>query len=198
MTERRTRRGLLRGAAAGVAGVAAGSLAPASALAADGDTLKLAADNVAANTTVLRIADSGQAALELRSRTDEGTLKAFNDSSDGYGVLAVGEAFGLVAVGNTEAAVYATSDDALALKILGRVGLSRSGVLTVPAGTRSLSFSPGFHGVRTSTMAFATLQTYRSNLWISAAIPDVATQKITIWLSRTVSVPMTVAWMLLD
>ncbi len=195
MSDTRTRRGLLAGA---VAGVAAGALVPASALAADGDNVVLAGDNVANNPTVLRIEDSGQAALELRSRTDEGTLKAFNDASDGAAITANGEGYGLIAVGRTQAAIYATSDDALALKVLGTVELSRSGVITVPARTQSVSFSAGYHGVLATTKAFATLQSYRSNVWVTAAVPNAATQKITIWLNRTVSVPMSVAWTLLD
>ena len=194
MSDTRTRRGLLAGA---VAGVAAGALVPASALAADGDNVVLAGDNVANNPTVLRIEDSGQAALKLRSRTDEGTLKAFNDASDGAAITANGEAYDLIAVGRTQAAIYATSDDALALKVLGTVAappLRRHH----RARADTVTFLAGYHGVLATTKAFATLHAYRSNVWVTAAVPNAATQKITIWLNRTVSVPMSVAWTLLD
>jgi hypothetical protein len=95
--DRRSRRALLTGAAAGAAAVAAKTLSPTPAQAADGDPVLLGQTNTSDHSTTLQAIESPLIAI---TATDDGALVGINTSTEeGYGVRAIGAYIGLLAGG---------------------------------------------------------------------------------------------------
>ena len=213
---RSSRRELLTLGAATTAGVGISTLTPPQAVAADGDPVRLATTNQAYNPTIIEIVDSGQPGLKVISHSDDGSLIGENSSSDGYGVSARGSHIGLNAVGD-DVGVYTVSDYGVglraltydgvaveantavdagyALKVQGATHFSRSGRGVIPAGARTLVIPAS---IRPGTLALATLQNREAGISIEAAVPEQASQTLTIWLTRAPRSNLSVGWLLLD
>jgi len=108
-----------------------------------------------------------------------------NTSNNSWGSL--GGQFGLAA--------YAPNN-LLALAVSGKAGFSRSGILTIAKNTQYATIS----GIALTADSFvvATLLQYRSGLWVTAAVPDVASGSIAIYLNKKVSSAITVGWVVLE
>jgi hypothetical protein len=114
--ERRSRRALLTGAAAGAAAVAAKTLTPTPAQAADGDPVLLGQTNTSVSSTTIQGLESPLIAI---TATDDGALVGINtNTEEGYGVRAIGAYIGLLA-GGGEAGVHAISNGGDALRVSG-------------------------------------------------------------------------------
>ena len=81
-----------------------------------------------------------------------------------------------------------------ALRVDGKVHLSRSGRATVTAGHSTASVS--LTGTTTSSRVFAVLATNRSNRWVRAVVSGAG--KFTIYLNATVTSKTYVNWFVLD
>jgi hypothetical protein len=92
-------------------------------------------------------------------------------------------------------AIYAHGDGAsLALRVQGKAVFSRSGRTSVTAGHASRAVA--FAGVTTSSLVIATLQTYRSGIYVAAAVP--AAGKFTIYLNKAVTATTYIAFFILN
>ena len=81
-----------------------------------------------------------------------------------------------------------------ALRVNGKVVLSRSGKSTVAAGHSSVT--KVLAGVTTASLVIATMQTYRSGVFIMAGTP--VTGSFTIRLNKAVTASTVIAWMILN
>jgi hypothetical protein len=77
----------------------------------------------------------------------------------------------------------------------GRVSFSRSGLLTIAAGSSSVSTTRP--ALSPTTMVLATLQTNRAGVYIQAAVASPAAGKITIYLNKKVTAATKVAYFIL-
>lgn len=81
-----------------------------------------------------------------------------------------------------------------ALKVTGKVSLSRSGRKAMSSGKSSLVVT--LSGVTTSSKVFAVLASSESGRYVRAVVP--ASGKFTVYLNTTLSSSATVAWFVLD
>lgn len=116
----------------------------------------------------------------------------------GDGIKAQGGRHGAWGIGGaTGAGVLAENPSGgPALQVNGRASFSRSGLVTVPAHTRSVTVT----GVALSTqsMVLATLQAHVGNLSIAAAVPNPSASSFALFLTATPRAPTTVAWLVID
>ena len=77
----------------------------------------------------------------------------------------------------------------------GAIHLSRSGVVVVPRGRRSVDVAAG---VRSTTTVIATMQSHRDGIGVEAAVPHPGAGRFTLWLTKAPPAAVTVAWLLLD
>jgi hypothetical protein len=123
------------------------------------------------------------------------------DSYDGTGVDAY-SAYGtaVAADGTRGTAIHASSWKGSALKVHGKVRLNRSGRATVRAGRRSVTVDlAGRGGLAGTPLCFANLLAHREGIWVVAVQPNTPSSgKLRIYLNRTVTSPITVAWLVLD
>jgi hypothetical protein len=211
--DRRSRRALLTGAAAGAAAVAAKTLTPTPAQAADGDPVLLGQTNTSDNATTINT--PFESALIGISSTDGGALVAINKFEQGYGVFASSAGIGVLARGGDTGvdafggvAVRAGTSDGVgvwtstephkgtALQVEGRATFSRSGRAMVPAGATSVTVT----GVDLTpeSLVLATLQQdLGSRVFVRAAVPSVASGSFKLYLSRAAAVAAPVAWFIL-
>jgi hypothetical protein len=85
---------------------------------------------------------------------------------------------------------------ATALQVAGKAVFSRSGVLTVAAGSSSGTVT--VVALTSASLVLATVQQDRSGVWVRSAVPNVAASSFTIHLSKAVSASTRVAWFVLD
>jgi len=83
-----------------------------------------------------------------------------------------------------------------ALGVNGKATFSRSGVLTIPKNAQNAKVSSV--ALTSSSFIIATLNQYRSGVWIAAAIPNVASDSITIYLNKKATLATKVAWFVLE
>ena len=83
--------------------------------------------------------------------------------------------------------------DGTALKVMGRAAFSQSGRATIAAGASSVSRSVA--GATASSLVFAVVQTGDASTWVRKVAPG--NGKFTVLLNKTVSIPTTVAWIVL-
>jgi hypothetical protein len=84
-----------------------------------------------------------------------------------------------------------------ALKVKGRVQLSRSGVVVVPSGQTSVIVTDVALGPR--SMVFATAQGFiPPGTYARAAVPDINAKTITIFMNTTMPADVPVAWMIVE
>jgi hypothetical protein len=152
-------------------------------------------------------------------------VAATSFGSGGVGVAATGDAFGVSASGNgvgvrgvgldgvvgqtstgngvrgvvTDAAgvaVLAENPFGTALKAAGRTVFSRSGVLSVPAGSSHVTKS-GI-ALTAESLILATLQQNRPGVYVQAAVPDISRNSFTIHLTKAVTGRTRVAWFVVN
>ena len=240
--------------AAGVGGIVATVLravgAPASAVAADHDPVKLGEQNVATLRTVVK--SDHDAGLEGSSMDSDGLvgtssgatksgLYAYSTHGKGYGVFAsnsatlnggyvAGPDHGLWGIGHTAGqpailgrhakdgspgvkglnGVSGTAGElggaagggayapagGIALEVSGLAAFSRTGQATVATGKQSVKVT----GIPLTpqSIVFATLEAYRSGVWIAAAVLNRHTGTLTIHLNKKVSSPIGACWIVLE
>ena len=94
-------------------------------------------------------------------------------------------------------AIFAQNDSVgNAVRVSGKVALSRSGTATVRKGKTSVKVTGT--AVDDTTRAIATLQQHRKGVGVAAAVPNATTDTITIYLTAPAPSATKVTWMLLD
>ena len=131
----------------------------------------------------------------------EAAVKGQHSNNNGYAVFGqntAGQSMGALGWGPFALAGWAPVDTAhAALVVLGRNSFSRSGVATVTAGHSSVNVD-GILGLGATSMVLATIQTNRPGVFIQAAVPIPASNRITIYLNRTVLLATKVAYFILN
>jgi hypothetical protein len=90
----------------------------------------------------------------------------------------------------------AVHPDAIALKADGATQFKRSGILTIGAGTATVTKT----GIRidAGTLVLTTLQQNRTGVWIQSAVPNASGDSFTIRLNKVVAGDTKVAWFLVN
>jgi hypothetical protein len=83
-----------------------------------------------------------------------------------------------------------------ALQATGPAVFSRSGLLTVAAGSSSATRTGV--ALTAASLVLATLQQDRAGVWVRSAVPNVAGSSFTIHLSTAVAASTTVAWFVVN
>jgi hypothetical protein len=96
-------------------------------------------------------------------------------------------------------ASFASSEEP-GLEVTGLVHFSRSGSAVVNGSTSKHLSKVTVTGVSltSTTRVLATLQTFVSGVGVAAVVIDVPASSFTIHLTKSVSVPATVEWLLID
>jgi hypothetical protein len=132
----------------------------------------------------------------------DGPIGVVGQSTAGFGIGVEGDAYEDGAIGVFGAAggsrgvgVYATAPraDAAALQVNGRMVLSTSGRITVPAG--ATSGSQGGLSLSTAASVIATLQQDLAGILVRAAVSDPAAGTVTVHLNQAAPVDATIGWM---
>jgi len=89
---------------------------------------------------------------------------------------------------------WAPTTSQVALRVEGKVSLSRSGRRSMSSGTRTKAVT--LAGVTTTSKIFAVLATSESGHWVRAVVP--AAGKFTIYLNTTLTSSAVVSWFVLD
>ena len=103
---------------------------------------------------------------------------------------------GLEGFSDVGTGVFANTNTGTALKVVGPAVFSRSGALTIPAGSSS--------GIVTgvpltgSSLVLALVQQKRGRVSVRAAVPDVASSSFTVHLNAKPQVDVKVAWFVVN
>jgi hypothetical protein len=89
---------------------------------------------------------------------------------------------------------FAPTNAQWALRVSGKVSLSRSGRTAMSSGASSKAIALG--GVTTTSKVFAVLSTSESGRWVRAVVPT--TNKLTVYLNTTLTSSAVVSWFVLD
>jgi hypothetical protein len=120
--------------------------------------------------------------------------------SDGDGVRGTSvQGIGVrgLASGSGGTGVLASSgSDGTALQVDGKAEFSRSGSLTIPAGSSSVT-QTGI-GLDSQSLVLATLQENQSGLWVQSAVPDENGGSFTVFLNHKTNVDTVVAWFVVN
>ncbi len=111
----------------------------------------------------------------------------------GYGYVGV-EGDANDGAGSVGVWAWAPTTSQLALKVTGKVQLSRSGRQSMAKGKSS--YTKSLAGVTTSSKVFAVLATSESGRWVRAVVP--AAGKFTIYLNTKLTSSAVVSWFVLD
>jgi hypothetical protein len=118
-----------------------------------------------------------------------GTGVQGSSSGSGFGVAGGAEPGGV--------GVFAVNaGNGTALQVSGKAAFSRSGHLTVGAGSSKVTKTS--IDLTAASLVFATLQQHRDGVSVSAAVPDVAGSSFTIHLTKAVTASTKVAWFVLN
>jgi hypothetical protein len=113
------------------------------------------------------------------------------------GVLGVNTGNGTTGVLGGQAGVGAYApNNGFALAVAGKATFTRSGVLTIPKNAQYAKVSDV--ALTSSSFVIATLNQYRSGVWIAAAVPNVAADSITIYLNKKATAATKVSWVVLE
>jgi hypothetical protein len=124
---------------------------------------------------------------------DIGVLGTGGSGVIGYGGVGVeGDANTLA--GSVGVWAWAPTTSQVALKVTGKVSLSRSGRKSMSSGSSSALIYLG--GVTTTSKVFAVLSTSESGRWVRAVVP--AAGRFRIYLNTTLSSSAVVSWFVLD
>ena len=110
-------------------------------------------------------------------------------AGSGAGVEGIGGAKGVGVLAESSAG-------GTALQATGRTVFSRSGVLTVAAGSSKVTKT----GVTltSASLVLATLQQDVAGVWVRSAVPDATAKSFTVHLSKAVSATVKVAWFVVN
>lgn len=89
---------------------------------------------------------------------------------------------------------WAPTTSQVALRVQGKLSLSRSGRRSMSSGTKTKAVT--LAGVTTTSKVFAVLATSESGRWVRAVVP--AAGKFTIYLNTTLTSSAVVSWFVLD
>lgn len=92
--------------------------------------------------------------------------------------------------------VYASSGSGTALDVSGVAKFSRSGKLTIPAGSSSATKTGVALG--SASLVLAVLQQNRTGIWVRAVVPDAAGDQFTVRLNDVVGADTIVAWFVVN
>jgi hypothetical protein len=139
---------------------------------------------------------SGVWAHHLGTNSGYGVLA---QTAVGSGVYASGSVNGVYGTATTAAGTGVTANNGLGgygLRVGGKAGFSRSGVLTLGGSAASITKS----GVPLTSASYvlATLQTNTTGLFIQGAVPNPAGSSITIYFSKTAPAGTKVAWFVVN
>jgi hypothetical protein len=124
---------------------------------------------------------------------DIGVLGTGGNGVVGFGGIGV-EGDANTAAGAVGVWAYAPTNAQWALRVSGKVNLSRSGRVAMSSGTSYKSVA--LAGVTTTSKVFAVFSTSESGRWVRAVVPS--TNKFTIYLNTTLSSSAVVSWFVLD
>jgi hypothetical protein len=138
--------------------------------------------------------DSSQSATGVWGDSpDIGVLGTGGNGVVGYGYVGVEGDANSVA-GSIGVWAWAPSTAQVALRVTGKVSLSRSGRKAMSSGSSSALIYLG--GVTTTSKVFAVLATSESGRWVRAVVP--AAGRFRIYLNTTLSSSAVVSWFVLD
>jgi hypothetical protein len=80
--------------------------------------------------------------------------------------------------------------------VTGQAAFSRSGLLTVPAGSSKVTANGV--ALTSASLVLVTLQRHASGLYVLAAAPNVSGSSFTVYLSENVSASTPVAWFIIN
>ena len=124
---------------------------------------------------------------------DIGVLGTGGNGVVGYGGIGIeGDANGLA--GAVGVWAWAPSTAQVALKVTGKVSLSRSGRRSMSSGSSNKLIY--LEGVTTASKVFAVLATSESGRWVRAVVP--AAGRFRIYLNTTLTSSAVVSWFVLD
>ncbi len=153
------------------------------------------------STAIGYLGGKGIGAYGFSGTAGEAAVKGQHSNNTGYAVFGqntAGQSMGALGWGPFALAGLAPVDTAhAALVVLGRNSFSRSGVATVAVGHSSVNIN-GILGLGPTSMVLATPQANRPGVFVQAAVPIPASNRITIYLSRTVLSATKVAYFILN
>lgn len=124
---------------------------------------------------------------------DTGVFGTGTFGVEGYGGVGVaGYAFDAPGTEGVRAQAFSTSS--IALRVIGKVRLSRSGRRSMASGTRSKAIL--LAGTTATSKVFAVLSTNEAGRWVRAVVP--AAGKFTILLNANLTSSAVVSWFVLD
>jgi hypothetical protein len=118
----------------------------------------------------------------------------YTDNPDGYGVIGLGGAAGVYGSGGPGPGVWAAGTAGPALKVDGKLELSRSGVATVAAHEKQVAVA--LKGLTSASSVIATVQGASGGIGVASVV--VASGKFTIQLTGVVKSSVKVAWLILN
>jgi hypothetical protein len=205
------RRSLLASALGAVAGALAWAVGrPAAVQAANGDPVNLGEENDAtASTTVnctgthavIATTNSGDAFRGSSSGANASGVFGSGGAETGYGVFGYQQVnLSRAALGGPDAAVWASQFGApWALKVEGKVSLNRAGRAIIKAGNKSVDVDLRSRGgLSGAPVVISNLMTYRSGVWVVAAVPNVPSAGwLRITLNQAVNSDTRAAWLVI-
>jgi hypothetical protein len=126
------------------------------------------------------------------SSTSDGVGGTSSSGTGVHGVSSTGT--GVRGEGGSGTGVLATG--ATALSVQGPAVFSRSGMLTVAAG-KSSATQAGV-ALTAASLVLATLQQHTTGVSVAAAVPNVSGSLFTVYLNKTVTAPVRVAWFIVN
>jgi hypothetical protein len=153
------------------------------------------------NPAPLRTQSAGQADLYGHANNTSGSGVYGQNDGAGYGVA--GRASGGIGTLGDSAdgiGVWASSQNATALKVTGKAQFSRSGVATVAGSSAAPKNSVRVSlPITAKSMMTATLQKYVAGVYVVAAVPNVSGGYFTIYLNKSVTTSVgPIAWMVVE
>ena len=203
----RSRRMMLGGLLGGLAGVVLHALGrPEPTQAADGGPVLIGVQNTGTNATIVS-ATGAQTGLMAYGPT--GGLYGSATAAGGIGVFGTGgstavkggsySGLGVLGSSHSGTGVQAETDIGTALRVLGPAVFERSGRVNVAAGKQHVDITPA-GGLGSSASILATLQTYKSGVWVAGVRRNYpSTGKARIYLNKVASTSSStpVAWFVL-
>lgn len=113
-------------------------------------------------------------------------------AGSGTGVGVHGSAFGTVGTG----VLAENTAGGNALQVSGKAAFSRSGLLTVAAGSSSGTVTGV--ALTSASLVLATLQQNLAGVYVRSAVPNTAGSSFSVHLSKAVSVSAKVAWLVVN
>jgi hypothetical protein len=124
-------------------------------------------------------------------------VRGFTDSAAAAGVRGENAAGpGVSGAGHVGVLAQAKGSGATALDVQGPAAFSRSGVLTIAAGTSAVT-KTSVH-LTAASLVLATLQQNHAGVYLAAAVPDAAAGSFTVHLNKAAPKAVKVAWFIIN